>query len=129
MKQTIIFALLCTFFFCGCEPNQPKHPDNWSPRGRMYVREHSDFNNATMTDVVWYEVLNFLSTESVIQYQTYNSDFSYHKDLLHVTDTCILKLQYPNFVVKRDVWSDGSHGKFIDINTIEYGSFVYHYVK
>lgn len=128
MKKTMLLLALCALVFTACEPNQPKHPNNWSPRGRMYVDEYSWLDEVTMEHNKSYDVIYFLSTEKVVRYATTNSDYSVNESY-DKADTCILQLKYPDFIIKRDVWSNGSIGKFIDINTIKYGSDIYKYVK
>lgn len=124
MKKTMLLLALCALVFAACEPNQPKHPNNWSPRGRMYIDEYSWFDEVTMEYNKSYDVIYFLSTEQVLRYATTNTDYSVNESY-DKADTCILKLKYPIFFIG----VDGFKGEFIDINTIKYGSDIYNYVK
>lgn len=128
MKQTIIFALLCAFLFCGCEPNQPKHPNNWSPQGRMYVHEYTWFEGDSFREQSSYSVFYFLSTKQVVRYSTKNKDYSVDESY-DTADTLILKMEYPNFYIQRDVTSERWYGEFLNIKTIKYGSDIYDYIN
>lgn len=119
---------LCALVFVACEPNQPKHPNNWSPRGRMYVRERMTINPITFEEKIYFGVLYFLSTEQVVTYSTDNHDYSVNESY-DKADTLMLDLKYPNFSVRRDVWDERALGKFLDIKTIKYGGDIYNYVK
>lgn len=128
MKKTMLLLALCALVFSACEPNQPKHPNNWSPQGRMYVCERTAINPITFEEKLYFGVLYFLSTEQVVTYSTDNHDYSVNDDY-QKADTLILDLKYPNFSVRQDVWSERTLGKFLDVKTIQIGGKTYEYVK
>lgn len=122
MKKTMLLLALCAMIV-GCENSgeptidnhQPKNPKTWSPANKIYISE-TTYENSTASDKYWVWVLDFISKDSVIWYETDKLDLTYNGCPAY--ERCKYKLEYPNITLYFSIY-DTRELKFIDTTKID----------
>lgn len=126
MKK-ILFAMVLAVAFVACNHNEPTDTkkdgtdtiplhqptdSTWSPVGHIYIYE-TTYKGSPAPDHYWVWVLNFISRERVLWYETYERDLS--TEHAHPYEETRYKLTYPNLLLYLDT---GRELVFTDTLTI-----------
>ena len=131
MKR-IIFLMAAALSLVACNQNtpddtkkggdtptsqhQPSDPATWSPVGHVYVYE-TTWENSPASDHYWVWVLDFISKDSVMVYQTPNRDLSYHSDFMHLVEPNSYIIEYPK-LTRYYLTTEARYLEFNDTTTI-----------
>lgn len=119
-----LFAAAITFTSCNqntpdtkkggdsTTSHQPANPATWSPAGHVYVYE-TTWENSPAADKYWVWVLDFISKDSVIWYETYERDLSTKN--AQPCERTKYDMNYPKLNLHLDT---GRELTFIDTTTI-----------
>lgn len=92
--------------------NQPEDPATWSPAGHIYIYE-TTWEESPASDKYYVWVLDFISNDSVLWYETYERDLS--TDNAQPYKRTTYTLSYPKLNLNLDT---GRELTFIDTTTI-----------
>lgn len=125
MKQ-LFFIALAALLFASCESNepskrggdntslnQPSDPASWSPVGHVYVYE-TTWENSPASDHYWVWVLDFISKDSCVWYETELRDLTYNGSPAY--ERTSYKVNYPKLTLNMD---GGRVLNFTDTTTID----------
>ena len=122
-KQLCPLFALC-MLFASCEPsepsrggdsslNQPSDPASWSPEGHVYVYE-TTWDESPAADHYWVWVLDFISKDSCVWYETELRDLTYNGSPAY--ERTSYKVNYPKLTLNMD---GGRVLNFTDTTTID----------
>ena len=128
MKHYLICAMALALCFASCNQNeptdtkkggdtptsqhQPSNPATWSPAGHIYIYE-TTWENSPAKDKYWVWVLDFISKDSVIWYETHERNLS--TEYARPCEKTTYELTYPKLILHLDT---GRELTFTDTTTI-----------
>ena len=124
MKRLVPVFVFCLLWCVSCEQNDPKRggdsslnqpsdPATWSPKGHVYVYE-TTWENSPAADHYWVWVLDFISKDSCVWYETELRDLTYNGSPAY--ERTSYKVNYPKLTLNMD---GGRVLNFTDTTTID----------
>ena len=134
-KCIFLAAFLCCIVACntntpddpkrgdnGASQNQPANPATWSPAGHIYVYE-TTWENSPAADHYWVWVLDFISKDSVIWYETYERDLSTKN--AQPCERTTYRRTYPKLLLNLDTGRELTFTDTLTIRADIWGGFDY----
>lgn len=131
----ILAAVCCAFVACNQNTpddtkkggdttslHQPSDPATWSPAGHIYVYE-TTWENSPASDNYWVWVLDFISNDSVIWYETYERDLSTKN--AQPCERTTYEIVYPKLLLHLDTGRELTFTDTLTIHADIWGGFDY----